>query len=60
MAQDMTNTRVLITGAGVRIGRQIAIGFARAGARVIVHYNQSEEAAQELLGILSGISEGHC
>lgn len=60
MAQDMTNTRVLITGAGVRIGRQIAIGFARAGARVIVHYNQSEEAAQELLGILNGISEGHC
>jgi len=60
MGQDMTNTRVLITGAGVRIGRQIAIRFAQAGARVIVHYNQSEEAAQELLGILNGISEGHC
>lgn len=60
MAQDLTNTRVLITGAGVRIGRQIALAFARAGARVIVHYNQSEEAAQELLGLLNRIGEGHC
>lgn len=60
MAQELANTRVLITGAGVRIGRQMAIRFARAGARVVVHYNQSEDAAQELLGLLNGISEGHC
>jgi NAD(P)-dependent dehydrogenase (short-subunit alcohol dehydrogenase family) len=60
MAQDLTNTRALITGAGVRIGRQIAIAFAKAGARVVVHYNQSEDAAQELLALLTGISDGHC
>jgi NAD(P)-dependent dehydrogenase (short-subunit alcohol dehydrogenase family) len=60
MAQDLTNTRVLITGAGVRIGRQIAIAFARAGARVVVHYNQSEDAAQELLTLLNSTGEGHC
>lgn len=59
MAQDITNTRVLITGAGVRIGRQIAIAFAQAGARVIVHYNRSEEAAQELLNALNDIAPGH-
>jgi len=56
----LQGTRVLITGAGVRIGRQISLVFARAGAKVIVHYNQSEEAAQALLSDLSTISDGHC
>lgn len=60
MDLDLTNTRVLITGAGVRLGRQIALTFAQAGAKVIVHYNQSEEAAQELLEKLNRVSEGHC
>ena len=60
MNHDLRGTRVLITGAGVRIGRQISLAFARAGAKVIVHYNQSEEAAGTLLSELTAISEGHC
>ena len=55
----LANTRVLITGGGVRIGRQIALRFAEAGATVVVHYNQSEEPARELLAVLNGISVGH-
>jgi NAD(P)-dependent dehydrogenase (short-subunit alcohol dehydrogenase family) len=55
----LSNTRVLITGAGVRIGRQIALRFARAGATIVVHYNQSEAPARELLDLLNEVSSGH-
>ena len=55
----LDKTRVLITGAGVRIGRQIARAFARAGARVVVHYNRSGTEARALLRDLNAISPGH-
>ncbi|HTS17521.1 MAG TPA: SDR family oxidoreductase [Verrucomicrobiae bacterium] len=31
----------LVTGAGKRLGREIALGLARRGANVVVHYNTS-------------------
>jgi NAD(P)-dependent dehydrogenase (short-subunit alcohol dehydrogenase family) len=36
----------LVTGAGRRMGRVIALTLARAGADVVVHYNESKEGAQ--------------
>jgi NAD(P)-dependent dehydrogenase (short-subunit alcohol dehydrogenase family) len=36
----------LVTGAGKRIGRVIALTLARAGADLVVHYNESKEGAQ--------------
>lgn len=42
------NTRVLVTGGGVRIGRAIATAFSKAGAEVIIHYRSSSDAAEEL------------
>ncbi len=36
---------VLITGASTGIGAAVARAFGAAGAKVVVHYNQSEDAA---------------
>ncbi|MFN3306539.1 MAG: SDR family oxidoreductase, partial [Candidatus Kapaibacteriota bacterium] len=40
---------VLITGAGRRIGKGLAIEFARKGWKVLIHYNSSQEEVQELV-----------
>ncbi|MFW6180476.1 MAG: SDR family NAD(P)-dependent oxidoreductase [Spirochaetota bacterium] len=37
---------VIITGGGKGIGRAIALGFAREGARLVVGYNSDREAAE--------------
>jgi pteridine reductase len=37
----------LVTGAGQRLGRAIAVAMAGAGYDIIVHYNSSEEGATE-------------
>lgn len=39
----------LVTGGAVRVGRAIALGLARAGARVIVHYDSSGTEAERLV-----------
>lgn len=44
---------VLVTGAARRIGRVLALSFARAGADVAITYRDSEKAAQQTLLDLS-------
>lgn len=46
MTTELTGKRVLVTGAGTGIGQGIALGFARAGAVVAVHYSHSAAGAQ--------------
>ena len=40
---------VLITGAGRGLGRQLALDFGLEGAKVVVNYSSSEEAANEVV-----------
>jgi pteridine reductase len=45
-ALDLAGRAVLVTGAGVRVGRAIAEELGRAGARVAVHYARSAAGAR--------------
>lgn len=42
----MKNKRVLVTGSGTGIGREVALEFAREGAAVAVHYSHSDRGAR--------------
>jgi NAD(P)-dependent dehydrogenase (short-subunit alcohol dehydrogenase family) len=44
---DLAGKVVLVTGAAKRIGRGIALRLAAEGARVLIHYGGSEEAARK-------------
>lgn len=39
----------LVTGGAVRVGRAISMALGSRGARVVVHYNRSAEAAAEVV-----------
>jgi len=46
--KPLTGRTSLVTGAAKRIGRHVALGLARAGANVIVHYGSAEVEAKEV------------
>jgi pteridine reductase len=52
---SLTGKTILITGAARRIGRQMALACAVAGADIVLHYSSSAEAAetarQEILAL---------
>ena len=49
MTTDLHGKVVLITGASTGIGAAAALAFARAGSKVVVHYNASREAADAVV-----------
>ena len=53
MAKDFPRA-VLVTGAARRVGRAIALGFARHGWAVAVHHRNSAEAARALVDQIWG------
>jgi len=51
---DLTGKTAIVTGASKGIGQATAIALARAGAAVVVNYNRSEAAAEEVRKIIGG------
>ena len=49
---------VLVTGAGKRLGHAIALGLARAGWRVAVHYRHSAQEAQQTAHDCAALTAG--
>jgi len=54
----LENKVALVTGAGRGIGMTIARRFAAEGAKVIVHYRSSREAAEHLAAEIGGLALG--
>jgi NAD(P)-dependent dehydrogenase (short-subunit alcohol dehydrogenase family) len=45
---SLSGNTILITGSGVRLGRAMALAIAQAGGDVVLHYNRSQQPAEEL------------
>ena len=50
----MQDKRVLTTGAGTGIGREVALEFAREGAAVALHYAHSADGAESAVAEIEG------
>ena len=48
MITDLKGKVVLITGASTGIGAAAALAFARLGSKLVVHYNESRKAAEDV------------
>jgi pteridine reductase len=46
--KPLLGKNILITGGAIRIGREIGLAAAKAGANVVVHYNTSTGGAEEI------------
>jgi len=44
----------VVTGGAVRVGKAISLALAGEGMRLVVHYNSSSDAAEELCGEIRG------
>src|SRR5688572_8390073 len=53
MNRPLEGKVVLVTGAGVRLGRAIALGLAQDGATLAVHFHQSSDEAEQTVAAVS-------
>src|SRR4051794_36329599 len=55
---DLSEKVVVVTGGGSGVGRGVALRFAEAGARVVVHYYSSAAGAEAVVEAITA-SDGH-
>ncbi len=55
---DPNGKVALVTGAGRRVGRALALALGDAGCRVAVHYGRSEKDAQETASLINSLAPG--
>ena len=55
MSQFTSNKAVLVTGAAKRLGREIALEFARQGWDIAIHYGRSAAEAKQTLAEITAL-----
>ncbi len=53
---EIKNKTALITGGAKRIGKEIALGLAKEGCNLVIHYNSSEKESDELIDQLRNLN----
>ncbi len=51
----LSGKTALVTGAAKRVGREIALGLARRGANIVVHYNTSAADARRVVAEIKAL-----
>ena len=44
---ELKGKTALVTGGGIRVGKAIALALAAEGANLVIHYNRSQDPAEE-------------
>src|ERR1017187_2037516 len=52
---NLKGKTALVTGSGKRVGREIALGLARHGANIVVHYNSSAADARGVVAEIKAL-----
>ncbi|MEJ2431576.1 MAG: 3-oxoacyl-ACP reductase FabG [Deltaproteobacteria bacterium] len=52
---NLTNKTAVVTGSSRGVGRAVALGFAAEGANVIINYTSNQDAANEVVDIITGM-----
>lgn len=47
---EINNKVALVTGSAKRVGKALALGLAKRGCHIIIHYGRSAEAARQTVG----------